>query len=86
MDTNARDAKAKAEERKGVLKFQVVSNDGKHEHLIMLATLKQIFSKQLPKMPRECITKRWRHGGTERGGEGERRGRAVNERRENISF
>ena len=27
-----------------------------------LATLIQIFSEQLPKMPRECITKRWGHG------------------------
>ena len=57
MGTNALDAKA--EERKGVLKCEVVSNDGKHEDLTTLATLKQIFSKQL-KIPRECITKRWR--------------------------
>ena len=53
-----------------MLKLQVLSNDGKYEHLIMRATLKQIFSKQLPKMPRECITKGWRGAEGERG-EGE---------------
>ena len=76
--------KAKAEERKGALKFQVVSNDGKREDLIMLATLKQIFSKQLPKMPRKCITKRWRVEEGER--EGGSRGRVGSERSDTFSF
>ena len=87
MGTNALDAKA--EERKGVLKCQVVSNDRKHEDLTTLATLKQIFSKQL-KMPRERITKRWRgeegEGRREGGKDGGKRGRAGNERNDSISF
>jgi len=57
MDASARDAKAKQEERKGVLRFDLVTNDSKREHLLMLVTLRNIFSKQLPKMPKQYITR-----------------------------
>ena len=41
----------------GIIKFIAVSNDGKPEHMIWLITLKNIFSQQLPNMPREYIAR-----------------------------
>lgn len=65
MTTNAdppsmmisRDDMAKIEEDSGRLKFDVITNDGTDEHMIQLTTLKNIFAKQLPKMPKEYIVR-----------------------------
>ncbi|BGP25463.1 histone acetyltransferase [Rhodotorula toruloides] len=46
-----------AEERAGIIRFPVVTNDGKPESMIILTGLKNIFQKQLPKMPREYIAR-----------------------------
>lgn len=43
------------EERDGKIEFRVVNNDNTKENLIVLTGLKNIFQKQLPKMPREYI-------------------------------
>ncbi|KAG7400808.1 Histone acetyltransferase kat2b [Phytophthora boehmeriae] len=53
----SRDDMAKMEEDSGRLKFEVITNDGTKEHLIQLTTLKNIFAKQLPKMPKEYIVR-----------------------------
>ena len=37
--------------------YEVVTNDGQDESMIRLIALKNIFSKQLPKMPREYIVR-----------------------------
>ena len=52
-----RDAIPKQEEKDGVLSFRVVENDGTAENLKALIILKDIFSKQLPKMPVEYIAR-----------------------------
>jgi histone acetyltransferase len=44
-------------EREGRLRFVVVSNDGQDSSLISLIDLKNIFAKQLPKMPKEYIVR-----------------------------
>ncbi|ORY89713.1 hypothetical protein BCR35DRAFT_275496 [Leucosporidium creatinivorum] len=46
-----------AEERAGIIRFAVVTNDCKPESMIILTGLKNIFQKQLPKMPREYIAR-----------------------------
>lgn len=43
------------EEKEGKIEFRVVNNDNTRENLIVLTGLKNIFQKQLPKMPREYI-------------------------------
>ncbi|OBA21513.1 histone acetyltransferase GCN5, partial [Metschnikowia bicuspidata var. bicuspidata NRRL YB-4993] len=43
------------EEREGKIEFRVVNNDNTRENMIVLTGLKNIFQKQLPKMPREYI-------------------------------
>lgn len=48
---------AVVEERSGLIQFRVVTNDGRPESLVILTGLKNIFMKQLPKMPREYITR-----------------------------
>ncbi|CAB52569.1 Histone acetyltransferase gcn5 [Schizosaccharomyces pombe] len=45
------------EEKSGVIQFRVVSNDDTADSMIMLTGLKNIFMKQLPKMPKEYITR-----------------------------
>lgn len=45
------------EERDGKIEFRVVNNDNSKESLIVLTGLKNIFQKQLPKMPREYISR-----------------------------
>ncbi|CDO53934.1 hypothetical protein DV113_004955 [Geotrichum candidum] len=45
------------EEKTGAIEFRVVNNDNSKEHLIILMGLKNIFQKQLPKMPREYIAR-----------------------------
>ncbi|GAA5986323.1 hypothetical protein JCM11641_002044 [Rhodosporidiobolus odoratus] len=48
---------ALAEERAGIIRFVVVTNDTNPESMIILTGLKNIFQKQLPKMPREYIAR-----------------------------
>lgn len=45
------------EERNGDIEFRVVNNDGTRESTIILSGLKNIFQKQLPKMPRDYIAR-----------------------------
>ncbi|KAG7192985.1 histone acetyltransferase [Scheffersomyces spartinae] len=45
------------EERDGKIEFRVVNNDNTRESMIVLTGLKNIFQKQLPKMPREYIAR-----------------------------
>ena len=45
------------EEQKGIIRFQVVHNDRTRGSLILLTALKNIFQKQLPKMPKEYIAR-----------------------------
>lgn len=52
-----REKPAVIEERSGLIQFRVVTNDNKPESLVILTGLKHIFMKQLPKMPREYITR-----------------------------
>ena len=54
---NFRDSKLKAEEECGNIECRVISNDGKPANYVLLTALKNIFQKQLPKMPREYITR-----------------------------
>ena len=44
-------------ERAGLLRFRVYQNDGAAESLIALMHCKSIYGKQLPKMPKEYITR-----------------------------
>ncbi|EEB07672.1 SAGA complex histone acetyltransferase subunit Gcn5 [Schizosaccharomyces japonicus yFS275] len=48
---------AAIEEKKGVIRFCVVNNDNNPESFVILTGLKNIFMKQLPKMPKEYITR-----------------------------
>ncbi|PRT52502.1 Histone acetyltransferase GCN5 [Wickerhamiella sorbophila] len=48
---------AVVEEREGKIEFRVVNNDGSEEGFLILTGLKNIFQKQLPKMPREYISR-----------------------------
>lgn len=45
------------EEREGRIEFRVVHNNGSEESFLILSGLKLIFQKQLPKMPREYISR-----------------------------
>ena len=56
-DGATRDDYAKNEEDRGVISFPVVYNDGAPEHMVALIGLKNIFSAQLPKMPKEYIVR-----------------------------
>ncbi|CCI47893.1 unnamed protein product [Albugo candida] len=53
----SREELARKEEENGLIKFEVIKNDGEAEHMIQLTTLKNIFARQLPKMPREYIVR-----------------------------
>lgn len=57
LETKARDEKARQEERKGILTSRIITNDGDPQNMIWLLTLKNIFSKQLPKMPKDYIVR-----------------------------
>lgn len=52
-----RDVVAKKQEERKEIIFQVIRNDQQRESLKMLIDLKNIFSRQLPKMPKEYIVK-----------------------------
>lgn len=54
---NFRDSKLKVEEACGNIECRVISNDGRPANYVLLTALKNIFQKQLPKMPREYITR-----------------------------
>ncbi|KAF9437788.1 histone acetyltransferase [Entomortierella beljakovae] len=45
------------EERQGLIEFRVFCNDGSRESMILLTGMKNLFQKQLPKMPREYIAR-----------------------------
>ncbi|CAK9437367.1 uncharacterized protein LODBEIA_P17450 [Lodderomyces beijingensis] len=45
------------EENEGKIEFRVVNNDNTKDSMIVLTGLKNIFQKQLPKMPREYISR-----------------------------
>ncbi len=45
------------EQRQGWIQFAPVENDGKERSYIILTGLKNLFQRQLPKMPREYITR-----------------------------
>eukprot|EP00743_Colponemidia_sp_Colp-15_P005296 GILK01005695.1.p1 GENE.GILK01005695.1~~GILK01005695.1.p1 ORF type:complete len:432 (+),score=72.69 GILK01005695.1:47-1297(+) len=53
----SRDEGAKGEEDKGILEFRCITNDRDPQNMIWLVDLKNIFSKQLPKMPKEYIVR-----------------------------
>jgi histone acetyltransferase len=48
---------AMVEERLGLIEVRIVENDGSRESMILLTGLKNIFQKQLPKMPKEYIAR-----------------------------
>jgi len=54
---DSRGEKARQDEAAGVIEFRVIENDGKKDSLILLTGAKNIFQKQLPKMPKEYITR-----------------------------
>ncbi|KAF1979804.1 histone acetyltransferase GCN5 [Bimuria novae-zelandiae CBS 107.79] len=45
------------EERNGEIQFRVVNNDGSRQSTIILTGLKNLFQKQLPKMPKDYIAR-----------------------------
>ena len=45
------------EENEGKIEFRVVNNDNSKENMMVLTGLKNIFQKQLPKMPKEYIAR-----------------------------
>lgn len=59
--SGARDEQARLEQRQGILQFVVVSNSTVEpladETAITLIGLKNVFAHQLPRMPREYITR-----------------------------
>ncbi|XWS76324.1 hypothetical protein CRYUN_Cryun01aG0166200 [Craigia yunnanensis] len=54
---SAREESLKREEEAGRLKFVCYLNDGVNEHMVWLIGLKNIFGRQLPKMPKEYIVR-----------------------------
>lgn len=60
-DQVSRDHTAKLEERKGVIWFEILHNSLKttpsSDHLLWMLGLKSVFSYQLPRMPKEYITR-----------------------------
>eukprot|EP00271_Cylindrocystis_brebissonii_P005313 TRINITY_DN17301_c0_g1_i1.p1 TRINITY_DN17301_c0_g1~~TRINITY_DN17301_c0_g1_i1.p1 ORF type:complete len:440 (-),score=89.76 TRINITY_DN17301_c0_g1_i1:555-1874(-) len=53
----SREANLKREEDVGYLSFECHFNDGVEQHMIWLVGLKNIFSRQLPNMPKEYIVR-----------------------------
>lgn len=53
----ARDSAAKQQEQTNQITFRVIRNDQNPENLKFLLDLKNIFARQLPKMPKEYIVK-----------------------------
>ncbi|KAJ2338994.1 histone acetyltransferase, partial [Coemansia sp. RSA 2671] len=57
VPANGEDKTAMVEEQQGLIKFEVVYNDSEDESMRRLTELKNIFQKQLPKMPKEYIAR-----------------------------
>jgi histone acetyltransferase len=55
--SSRREKPSEAEERAGIIRFEVVNNDGTPKSSILLTGLKCLFQRQLPNMPREYITR-----------------------------
>jgi histone acetyltransferase len=53
----AKEEEAQADEKTGEICFRVITNDNDPQTLVWLISLKNIFAKQLPKMPREYIVR-----------------------------
>jgi len=57
----ARDEAARLEEKRGIIEFHVINNALDHEPtdqiLLWLVGLQNVFSHQLPRMPKEYITR-----------------------------
>ncbi|KAL1920273.1 uncharacterized protein VTP21DRAFT_1419 [Calcarisporiella thermophila] len=56
-ELSKKEKEAVLEERAGIVEFRVVANDGTRDSMIFLTGLKNIFQKQLPKMPKEYIAR-----------------------------
>lgn len=54
---SARDIAVKLQEENHQITFKVIKNDLNHDSLKYLLDLKNIFARQLPKMPKEYIVK-----------------------------
>ncbi|KAJ2643295.1 histone acetyltransferase, partial [Coemansia sp. RSA 1694] len=54
---NGEEKTAMVEEQQGLIRFEVVYNDSQDESMRRLTELKNIFQKQLPKMPKEYIAR-----------------------------
>ncbi|KAJ2012296.1 histone acetyltransferase, partial [Coemansia sp. S680] len=54
---NGEEKTAMVEEQQGLIRFEVVYNDSEDESMRRLTELKNIFQKQLPKMPKEYIAR-----------------------------
>ncbi|ORX82271.1 acyl-CoA N-acyltransferase [Anaeromyces robustus] len=57
LNNRRKDAISVKEEQEGIIRFEVVKNDGKPDSMVLLTGLKNIFQKQLPKMPKEYIAR-----------------------------
>ncbi len=57
VDYSYKERAAIIEENEGKIEFRVVNNDNTKESIMILTGLKNIFQKQLPKMPREYIAR-----------------------------
>ncbi|KAF8313144.1 Bromodomain-containing protein [Clavulina sp. PMI_390] len=55
--SSKREKLSEREEREGIIRFEVVNNDGTPKSSILLTGLKNLFQRQLPNMPREYITR-----------------------------
>mmetsp|Transcript_21671 Transcript_21671/g.42567 ORF Transcript_21671/g.42567 Transcript_21671/m.42567 type:complete len:747 (+) Transcript_21671:129-2369(+) len=55
--TKRRRQEAGAAKDKDGLEFRIITNDGTEENLVWLINVKEIFAKQLPKMPKEYIVR-----------------------------
>ncbi|KAJ3087012.1 histone acetyltransferase [Quaeritorhiza haematococci] len=55
--SKAKNTQALQDEKEGTVDFRVVENDQTEESMILLTGLKNIFQKQLPKMPKEYIAR-----------------------------
>ena len=51
------DRKEEPKPQTATFEFRVVANDNIRQHMFYLVDLKNIFSRQLPKMPREYISR-----------------------------
>ena len=49
--------RARRDEASGLIEFRVIENDNSKANLVLLTGAKTIFQKQLPKMPKEYITR-----------------------------